>query len=115
MVARVKDPGRLEFMRYMNAWFMRELSQDSHLSWPGLVRRFSPMNITPGSAQKNRLLKYKSDVIATSLVLMLSIMSEIEIELRYGLAVRLEYVWGILTPYLLIAREVYDLRYNGRL
>jgi hypothetical protein len=115
MKNRLVDAERKAYLEYMNDWFMREMSQDTHLSFPGLQRRFNPLTIDDPALRRNVLTKLKSDAVGTSLVLMMALMSEIELELRYGLANRLKYVWSVLNPYYLIAKEVYDFRYNGRL
>jgi hypothetical protein len=116
MKKKIANTDRKKFLDYMNDWFMREMSQDTHLSWPGLLRRFRPlMAPTEGGVREEVLKKWKSDAVGTSIALMLSLMSEIEIELRYGLADRLKYVWGVMNQYYLISREVYDFRYDGRL
>jgi AraC-like DNA-binding protein len=116
MKKRIAAADRKRFLDYMNDWFMREMSQDTHMSWPGLLRRFRPMTApAAGGVREELLKKWKSDAVGTSIALMLSLMSEIEIELRYGLADRLKYVWGVMNQYYLISKEIYDFRYEGRL
>jgi hypothetical protein len=111
---KIQNADRKAFLDYMNDWFMREMSQDTHLSYPGLLRRFRPLT-APSHAREDVLSKWKSDAVGTSVALMLSLMSEVEIELHYGLGERLKYVWGIVNQYFLLSREIYDIRYKNRL
>lgn len=108
---------RREFMTFLEGWFYRHLSQDSHLTWPGLSRRGGHFLYDRASqpVARDMLVKYKSDTLGTAAVLLLAIASEIEAELGFGLAERANYVWGILTPYMPDAREIYDKRYAERL
>ncbi|HEV7920010.1 MAG TPA: hypothetical protein VGR02_04380 [Thermoanaerobaculia bacterium] len=107
---------RRKYLRYLNDWFYRELSQDSHLSWPGLWRRGGYFLFPkPSNEERTILEKVRSDNLSIAVILLLALISEIELELRLGLADRAKYVWGILVPYAGEAKEIYDLRYNGRL
>ena len=102
-------------MVYLNDWFYRELSSASHLSWPGFAHRAAHL-LNPDEGQRqNRLRKYKSDCVMTSLVLVLALLSEIECEFRYGRSERLRYVWKLLAGFSGEADEVYKLRYADRL
>ncbi|MDA8100216.1 MAG: hypothetical protein M0042_11395 [Nitrospiraceae bacterium] len=107
---------RQRYLQYLNDWFMRELSQDSHLSWPGLARRSGPLLARDLLADStSSLLKQKSDVMAVSTVLLLALLSEIEIEFHFGLVERLMYLWGILNSYFQVSSEIFSLRYSARL
>lgn len=109
---------RRDFMSHLEDWFYRELSQDAHLSWPGLARRSAYLMLDRDERDdeaKWKLAKKKSDAFFTCVVLLLAMMSEIECELRFGLDERLKYVWGICNAYFEAGKEVYDMRYAGRL
>ena len=114
-----RDPqtsqARTDYLRYLNDWFYRELSSDSHLSWPGLARR-SMHFLNKGREQRDRDLdKFRSDCLAVTIALVLAILSEIQVELEYDLAQRLKYIWGVLKPGFLMIRELHEYRYENSL
>jgi hypothetical protein len=113
---REVSAGTAEYMEYLNSWFYRTLSQEAHLSWPGLVRLSAGLIIDNDyDLGTDTLRKHKSDVVATAIVLLLALASELEVDLRYGLADRLKYVWGVLNPYFLMSKEIFERRYEARL
>jgi len=106
---------RRNFLQYLNDWFYRNLSADSHLSWPGFARRSAHFLNLDEENRINILKKYKSDCVMTTIVLMLSLLSEIEYEFQFGRAERLQYVWQVISGYSGEAKELYDLRYADKL
>jgi len=119
--SRMKDHPTLSsdrklFLNYLEDWFYRGLSQDVHLSFRGLVRHsrylFLKMN---RENDPGEMIKYKSSVIGMTIVLLLSLMSEIEIEFSFGFATRLSYVWVIINEAFAQGQEIYDLRYAEKL
>lgn len=107
---------RKQYLIYLNDWFYRSLSSQSHMSWPGLAYRSAAL--LPKQDQEDRswrLSKQKSDVFATTAVLVLALASEVEMELRYGLSERLKYIWGVLSGYYGYARDLYEMRYQSKL
>ncbi len=106
---------RKNFAVVLNDWFYRNLSSDSHLSWSGYARRFSNFIDADEKDRTNRLMKYKSDCVMTTISLVLALLSEIECEMRFDLSVRLKYVWGILSNFYGEAKELYELRYLNKL
>ena len=106
---------RKDYLIYLNDWFYKELSSDSHLSWPGLARR-SMHFLNKDRDQRDRdLEKFRSDCLTVTIALLLAVLSEIQIELGYDLSERLKYIWGILKPGFLMVRELYEYRYQGLL
>jgi hypothetical protein len=104
---------RQDFLRYLNAWFYKELSQDDHLSWPGLARRGAALLESAVSGDRREtLVKYRSDMVFKVVTLTLAVLSEIEGHLHYGEAQRLIYQWVLLSDYYLDAKEVYERRYK---
>lgn len=104
-----------DYLRYLNDWFYREMSADSHLSWPGFARRAGHL-LNPDEEQRIELLrKYKSDCVMTSITLILCLLSEIEAEFSFGRAQRLKEVWSALTEVFLASREIFEMRYVSRL
>jgi hypothetical protein len=106
---------RTDYLAYLNDWFYKELSSDSHLSWPGLARR-SMHFLNKDREQRDRNLdKFRSDCFTVTVALVLAVLSEIQIELQYDLAERLKYIWGVLKPGFLMVRELYEYRYEKSL
>jgi hypothetical protein len=116
MIPQVKDPNIQKFMRYLREWFYREFSQDSHLSFRGLARRSGYLLLDRKPEQELwDLQKQKSDILGTTVVFLLSMISEIELRFHYGAAQRINFIWGILSPYFQQAQEIYDFRYKESL
>jgi hypothetical protein len=104
------DDSRRAFLRYLNDWFYRELSSDSHLSLPGLSRRAVPLL---GSAVP--MDDYRSDCVFTAATLSTALLSETQITMRWpDVGPRLEYVWTMLGEHWPAAKEVHERRYKGR-
>jgi hypothetical protein len=53
--------------------------------------------------------------MSTVVTLFLAILSEIEGELRFGLAPRMEYLWGLLQAFSEEALDLYQKRYSALL
>ena len=104
---------RRDYLKYLNDWFYRELSQDSHLSWRGLVRRVAYLVLPKDNEAWERVQKQKSDSLFTTVILLLAMISEIEIELGYERRERLGEIWKILLPYSIPATEIFELRYKA--
>ena len=110
---------RRTFLGYLDDWLYRSLSSQAHLQAPGLGMRgaFLVGKLWPDrDARDERLEKFKSDNAFTAITLVLTLVSEIEMELRFGLAERAKYVWTmLLTHNWGQAAEIYDLRYKALL
>lgn len=109
--AEWKDERRRSFLTYMIDWFNREMSQATHLTLPGVVERASLLFHPSGDNRDSLLSNYRSDCVVSATVIVVSILSEIEIEFKYGLTDRLQQLWAILNSGFLESKEVYDLRY----
>ena len=106
---------RTRYMSYLNDWFYKTLSADSHLSWPGFARRAIHFMDKDENQRVNRLRKYKSDCFVTAITLVLVLLSEIECEFRFGRTGRLKEVWNSLSEVFLEAKEIFEFRYADRL
>jgi hypothetical protein len=116
MINACQSAERREFLEYLHDWHYREMSQDSHLSWPGLWRRGGYfLSAKPSDELRDVLQKFKSDNLSMTVILLLSLLSEVQMELGLGLGERAKYIWGILCPYAGEAEEVYRQRYQERL
>lgn len=104
-------PDRKAFLEFMEDWFYRALSSDSHLSMPGLARRAIP--ILEGHAS---LDDYRSECVFVAATLSLALLSEVQMTMRWpDLTPRFEYLWTILAEHWPDARNVYERRYKGNL
>ena len=103
-----------EFLAYMNDWFYRDLSAQSHLSLPGLTMRAAGLIKLARKDEdvEEALSKVKSDQVSTTLTLLLALVSEIDSYFNFGLAERAIYLWTVINAYSLATREVYYKRYN---
>lgn len=104
------------FLEYMQDWFYREFSQDDHLSLPGLIRRAGTFLQPPDETRtQNTWRKRRSDWVNYTLVLFLTLLTEVILLCRFDLRDRSAYLWGILKEYSPIADEVYETRYQEKL
>jgi len=106
-------PETRAFMLFINDWFYRELSQESHLSYPGLARRGGILMELDGKAPsvQDKLERNRSSQMVMALTLLLAICSEIEQRFNFGFKPRVMVLWGILSDALPIPKEVYAARY----
>jgi hypothetical protein len=112
MMSCVNTPTIRIFFKYLEDWFYRELSQETHLTLPGLVKRGSLLDAaeknTPNSDE--HLEQYRAVQATMAFVLMLAICSELEHYFRFGLRDRLLVMWHMLEE-LPIANEIWRKRY----
>jgi hypothetical protein len=102
-----------DYLQYLTDWYYRSLSQESHLSGPGLIiRSFVLFEQPENPMRESNLAKLRSGNFFTALVVLIAILSEIEAELELGLASRLAFLWGMMIPYSEPAKELYDYRYR---
>lgn len=103
-------------LQYLNDWFYKSLSAHIHVSMPGLVMRTAALLPTQDEEHRRWLLgKQISDQALVSSLLVLAFVSEIELHFHFGLAARIQYVWGILKPFAGMALELSDPWYSERL
>ncbi|MFI5331959.1 MAG: hypothetical protein ACHQ2F_13145 [Desulfobaccales bacterium] len=104
------------FLEYLEDWFYKALSQDAHLSLRGLARHSRYLLFKRNRENDPReMIKQKSEIIGATVVLLLALMSEIEVEFSFGLATRLAYVWVIINSAFPQGQEIYNLRYADKL
>ncbi len=106
---------RKDFLTYLNDWFYKHLSGDSHLSAIGLARGHFLLD-EKDDGRDEQLSLYRSTMFSTTVTLLLALISELECELRLGgLATRAQYVWTLIGDIFPPALELYDMRYRDRL
>src|SRR6266567_7402486 len=108
------SPDLSAYLEYLGDWFYKEMSEDAHLRWNGLVRLAGPLLQPEGDpeAREQLLKRQRSNAIATSAILQLALVSEIalvpEIARTLELEVsKLRYLWAILNEHFLAGKEVY--------
>jgi hypothetical protein len=110
-------PATRAFLQYLNDWFYRELSQESHMSFPGLAHRGGMLMELD---KKEPLIQEKLDhnrstQMVMTMTILLALGSEIDQNFNFGFKQRIMVLWGILSDALPIAKEVYQARYAGLL
>jgi hypothetical protein len=108
-------PGRA-FMKYLDDWFYKDLSQQAHLGGTGLMKRASVLLYDRHDPEREKILKRNTYAwLGQTITLMLALASEAESYFEFGLRERLRYVWGLTAPVIVVAKEVYDKRYAALL
>ncbi len=104
---------RRAFLQYLNDWFYKDLSRSSHLSGPGFIlRSFTLFEYPENPKREENLVHLKGSSVFTVVTLFLAILSEIEGAVRFGLAPRMEYLWGLLKAHSEEALDLYEKRYS---
>ena len=104
---------RQGFLQYLYDWHYKVLSQDTHGSLPGLVRRASPLmpDFVNAPERDDWLRKLQSDSFVASVTLTLAIVSELEVELEFGISESIQYIWTILGDSSEDAKQLYERYY----
>ena len=113
------------FLVYLDDWWYRELSEESHLEASGLSRiglHFLGADDKRGIVGDDweekldkKLVEIRSKQVWIAIIFLTSLISEIEIHFRYGLEPRLAFVWTMIIEGSEIAKEIYEKRYEGLL
>jgi hypothetical protein len=106
-------PNRM-FLHYLNDWFYRDLSGQSHLDGLGLMKRagFLLSDHRRDEATVTMLQQFKHDQVGMAITLVLALVSEIEAQFGFGLADRAKYLWKIIVDSMPIAQEIHEKRYS---
>ena len=104
------------FMKYLDDWFYKDLSQQAHLGGTGLMKRASVLLADRHNPERQAALR-KNNYFwwGQTITLMLALASELEDYFKFGLRERTQYLWGLTVPVTVIAKEVYDERYAALL
>lgn len=107
---------RRAFFSYLDDWFYKALSSQTHLSGHGLPMQVAALLRWDDDDEGAwKLDKARSDNFMVAITLVLSLLSEVEIELGFGMKERLLYVWWILNPYYGVSQELFKFRYAEHL
>lgn len=106
-------PRNRDFMKYLNDWFYADLSQQAHLGGSGLAKRsgFLLYDLRDNPEREKLLKKYKYSLVGQTVALILALASEIEAHFHFDLHERTCYMWGLIAPVIVVAKELYDKRY----
>ena len=109
-----KVPPNRMFLHYLNDWFYRDLSSQSHLDGLGLMKRagFLLSDYRRDEGTLTKLQQFKHDQVGTAITLVLALVSEIEAKFRFGLAERAKYLWKIIVDSMPVAQEIHEKRYS---
>jgi hypothetical protein len=110
-------PASRTFMNYLDDWYYKELSVQSHLSGFGFETRggilITGLPLTEDA--DHELQRFRSIQVSKSVTLTMILLAELELELHLGFQERIKYVWTILAAHALEAKEIYELRYASAL
>jgi hypothetical protein len=127
MLLRWPNPGRMvnygvspkstlpparPFLKYLHDWFYADMSQQAHLGGGGLAKRAGALLHNPNDPERDKsMFRARRAGVAQTVVLILALATEIEVYFDFGLRDRLRYIWGLASPLMAIAKELYDKRY----
>ena len=106
-----------KFMNYLDDWYYKELSVQSHLSAFGFETRGGILikGLPPDEDTAGELQRFRSIQVSKSVTLTMIFLSELELDLHLGFQERIKYIWTILAAHALEAKEIYELRYASAL
>lgn len=113
-----RPPDR-EFLAYLNDWFYREMSAESHLSFFGLAKlgalllRHDLPEQYSEKIESDFYPKHRAIQVSRTVILLLSLISEIEHHFNFGLSLRVLEIWGSLTVSVPEADEIFEKRYKA--
>ena len=109
----IRDSATAAFFRHLDDWYYREFSQVSHGSLPGLIHTAGALrDLAKGKTTRFELMRgfHFMQVV----MLLITLYSEIDAELKLGVANDLSYVWEMLKQHYPFANEMYDQREYAR-
>jgi len=117
MIRGCSDEARKSFLDALQTWVYADLSEDTHLAYPGLVRRGAILDKEPASGiPLVNPQRYRTMVFLSALTVHVAVLSEIASQLALDHEKgRLRNVWGVITanPDWHQAIALYDARYRA--
>jgi len=113
-----RPPDR-EYLAYLNDWFYREMSAESHLSFFGLTKLGALLLRHDLPEQYSERVvnefypKHRAVQVSRTAILLLSLISEIENHFGFGLNLRAIELWRFLTDSVPEADEIFKKRYKA--
>lgn len=110
-------PPARAFLKYLNDWFYADMSQQAHLGGSGLMKRAGALinDYRKNPQTEENLKRYRNTQVGQTVVLILALASELETHFHFGLSERIRYVWSVVTPYIVVAKEMHEKRYASLL
>lgn len=110
-------PPKRVFLKYLNDWFYSDLSQQAHLGGSGLMKRAGALinDYRRNPQTEEALRRYKNSQVGQTVALVLALASELEAYFNFGLRERTQYLWGVVAPTIVVAKELYEKRYASLL
>jgi hypothetical protein len=115
---RIADDARRNYLSFLNDWFYKDFSSDTHLSPPGFYRRAMILlreSRLWSDDERTEIGVLRTKALASSVGLLLAMGAELEHELRFGMRERLVRIWTRLNYYSPDLREIYQQRPEGLL
>jgi hypothetical protein len=109
MKTQTTDASIKAFFGYLDDWYYREFSQISHITLPGLIHSAGVLRDI-GRGETAKLEQIRGYHFMQVVILMISLYSEVEAQIKIGVSADLNYVWTMLTEHNPFAREIYDRR-----
>jgi hypothetical protein len=113
MIAKIEQPQNAAFLAYLRDWYYREFSQISHGTLPGMIYTVGPLrDMEEGDTAK--VEQMRGNHFLQVVMVLMALYSEIEADLKIGIATDLRYVWRVLQEYSPFAAEIYNRREYAR-
>jgi hypothetical protein len=115
---RLRDDARRTYLTFLNDWFYKDFSSDTHLSPPGFYRRAELVLREAGlwtDAEWTAQGILRTKALAAAIGLLLAMSAELEHELQFGMRERIVRIWSRLNYYSPDLRELYEQRARGLL
>lgn len=105
------NPLRSSFLQWLNDWFYKNLSGQSHLSGAGFMLQANFFLNRSKPASTGFMENHRSDGFFITLTMILAIASELIVELSLPLAQKAKHLWTFIGAHWGLTKEVYDKRY----
>ena len=131
LIKRFPNPGRMheqctssslkDYLIFLNDWYYKQSSQESHLSATGLITRAFPQvlvhsGLIPEQSHQEHLDKARSSSVVTSVTLTVALLSEIQGVLKFpSIFQELSYLWTLLGKHWKDPEDLYKRRYQSLL
>lgn len=100
------------FIDFLYLWIYRDLSQQSHASGAGVIRRYSALLLEESQNREQALEKINWNNFQLATTILLGICTEVNHIGRYDRGSNLSYLWTILIQYFGSAKDLYEKRYQ---
>jgi hypothetical protein len=102
---------RAAFLLWLNDWFYKNLSGQSHMSGMGFMVQANFFLNRSRPDIELFMEKHRSDGLFISVTMVLALASELIIELRLPYGEKSKYLWTFIGAHWGLTKEVYEQRY----